>query len=110
MALVNPVIIHRMLPIGRRKGWIAAAALAIAACGLAPTSPDGASLPLAGETATMRYYHEPGDTVEVTRQEAFNEWAIGRLGITPPRKVEYRKYLSRAAMGGRMLKKLFPFF
>ena len=47
----------------------------------------------------MRYYHEPGDTVEVTRQDAFNEWAIRRLGITSPRKIEYRKYLSRAAMG-----------
>ena len=88
-----------MLPTGCRNGWIAGAALAIAACGSPPTSPDGASLPLAGETATMRYYHEPGDGVEVTRQDAFNEWAITRLGITPPRKVEYRRYLSRGAMG-----------
>ena len=47
----------------------------------------------------MRYYHEPGDAVDVTRQDAFNEWAIRRLGITPPRKVEYRKYQSRGAMG-----------
>ena len=96
---VDTAVIHRYAPIRRRNGWIAGAALAIAACGSPPTSPDGASLPLAGETATMRYYHEPGDGVEVTRQDAFNEWAIARLGITPPRKVEYRKYLSRGAMG-----------
>ena len=97
--LSAPVSSTGMLPIGCRNVWIAGAALAIAACGSTPTSPDGASLPLAGEPKTMRYYHEPGDGIEVTRQDAFNEWAISRLGITPPRKVEYRKYLSRGAMG-----------
>ena len=47
----------------------------------------------------MRIYHEPGDAVEVDRQEAFNAWATARLGITLPQKVEYRKYRSRAEMG-----------
>lgn len=46
----------------------------------------------------MRYYHEPGDTIEVARQEAYTAWAIERLGVAPPQKVEYRKYLSREAM------------
>ena len=47
----------------------------------------------------MRYYHEPGDTIDVPRQEVFNDWAIERLGIVLPQKVEYRKYFSRQAMG-----------
>jgi hypothetical protein len=55
-------------------------------------------LPLVSETATMRYYHEASDTIDIARQEAFNAWAIERLGITLPQKVEYRKYLSRQAM------------
>jgi hypothetical protein len=81
------------------RDWLAVGALAAAAaCGGSPASPS-ATLPLVGETATMRYYHEPGDTVEVTRQDAFNVWAVARLGITPSQKVEYRKYASRQAMG-----------
>ena len=73
---------------------------AVVACGDSPTSPSASSsLPLVNETATMRYYHEPGDTIDVERQESFNAWAIERLGITLPQKVEYRKYFSRAAMG-----------
>lgn len=47
----------------------------------------------------MRYYHEPGDTVDVSRQEIYNAWALERLGIAVPQKVEYRKYRSRADMG-----------
>ena len=47
----------------------------------------------------MRYYYELGDTIDITRQEAFNAWAIERLGIVLPQKIEYRKYLSREAMG-----------
>ncbi len=72
----------------------------VGACGGSPTSPTtNTSLPLVNETATMRYYHEPGDSIEFARQEAFNAWAIERLGITLPQKVEYRKYISREAMG-----------
>ena len=47
----------------------------------------------------MRYYHETGDTIEMERQEAFNAWAVARLGVQPPQPVEYYKYLSRDAMG-----------
>ena len=71
----------------------------IVACNHSPTAPSASSsLPLVGETATTRYYNEPGDTIEIARQEAFNAWAIERLGITLPQQVEYRKYLSRSAM------------
>jgi hypothetical protein len=85
--------------------WISLAIVATA-CGSSPTGPSriepsqtAASLPFVSETATTRYYHEPGDTVEVARQEAFNAWALQRLGATPPQKIEYRKYTSREAMG-----------
>lgn len=76
-------------------------ALLAAACGggETPTGPSQApSLPLVRETATMRVYHESGDSVDVEWQETFNAWAIARLGIQPP-TVEYRKYQSREAMG-----------
>ena len=71
-----------------------------AACGGTPTAPSPSSiLPLVAETTTMRYHHEPDDTIDVARQEAFNAWTIARLGIAPPQKIEYRKYRSREAMG-----------
>ena len=54
---------------------------------------------MVSESASMRYYHEAGDSVEVARQELFNTWALERLGITVPQKIEYRKYRSRADMG-----------
>ena len=47
----------------------------------------------------MRYFHEPGDAINIQQQEAFNAWATGRLAIVVPQKVEYRKYFSREAMG-----------
>jgi hypothetical protein len=46
----------------------------------------------------MRYFYESGDTVNVSQQETFNAWALRRLGIVVPQKVEYRKYFSREAM------------
>lgn len=82
-----------------RLGAVIAATTFVAGCGGSPTAPTTASsLPLVGETATMRYYHEPGDTIDITRQEAFNAWAIERLGLVLPQKVEYRKYFSGEAM------------
>lgn len=73
---------------------------ALGGCSDSPTSPSSTNaLPLVRETASMRYFHEPGDTIDVDRQEAFNAWMLGRLGVQPPQPVEYRKYLSREAMG-----------
>jgi hypothetical protein len=56
-------------------------------------------LPFVSETATTRYYYLAGDSVDMDLQEAFNAWAVQRLGVTVTRKVEYRKYTSRAVMG-----------
>jgi hypothetical protein len=79
---------------------LVATALPVASCGDSPTAPSATvSLPLVRETQAMRYYHEPGDTIEFDRQEAFNAWAMKQLGVQPPRPVEYRKYFDRAAMG-----------
>src|SRR5574342_374946 len=84
-----------------RLGAAFAASAFFAACGGgSPTAPPSAcSLRLVAETATMRYYQELGDTIDITRQEAFSAWAIERLGIVLRQKVEYRKYPSREAMG-----------
>ncbi len=84
--------------------WILAlvivAACVASGCGGSPTSPSAtAQLPLVSETASMRYFHEPGDRINIDQQEAFNAWALARLGVAPPQKVEYRKYVSREAMG-----------
>jgi len=69
-------------------------------CGGSANAPSslGSQLPFVAETVSMRYFYEAGDTVEISRQEAFNAWALGRLGVVLPQKVEYRKYLSREAM------------
>jgi hypothetical protein len=84
----------------RRRSITFAVLALVAACNGSPSGPSTSeSLPLVNETATMRYYHEPGDTIDVARQEVFNAWAIERLGVTIPQKVEYRKYLSRQTMG-----------
>lgn len=47
----------------------------------------------------MRVFAEPGDVVEIDRQEIYNAWALERLAVAPPQKIEYRKYRSRADMG-----------
>ena len=82
---------------------IATAALAAclaAACGDSPGAPTAAApLPFVSESATLRIFHESGDAVEIERQEAFNTWALQRLAITVPQKIEYRKYRSRGDMG-----------
>lgn len=77
----------------------------LAGCRAGPTSPTSIStststpsLPLVRETASMRYYHESGDTIDFEREEAFTAWALERLGLQLPRPVEYRKYVSREAM------------
>jgi len=65
-----------------------------------PTGPTAPSpLPFLRETATMRVFAEPGDAVDTDWQEVYNAWALARLGLQPARKVEYRKYVSRDAMG-----------
>jgi hypothetical protein len=66
-----------------------------------PSGPTASPLPLAAESGNFRYYYSPSDGVEIERQEAFHTWAIARLGIAVPQKIDYRKYTSRQDMGAR---------
>jgi len=88
------------------RAVVASAGLAAAvACGGSTNTPAGPSsappLPFAAESANFRYYYSSGDSVQVERQEAFHAWAVVRLGVVVPRKIEYRKYTSREDMGAR---------
>lgn len=47
----------------------------------------------------MAYYYAAGDTIDVDWQEAYNAWAIARLGVVPPQRLEYYKYRSKSDMG-----------
>jgi hypothetical protein len=80
---------------------MAAALAVVAACGGSTTAPSAPPLPLATESADFRFYFSPGDAVQVDRQEAFHAWAVKRLGVVVPRKIDYRKYTSRSDMGAR---------
>lgn len=64
-----------------------------------PSGPSATPLPLQRETAGMQYYYAAGDAIDVNWQESYNAWALGRLGVTPPQRLEYYKYLSRSDMG-----------
>jgi hypothetical protein len=78
--------------------------LQAAACGSSsdtPSGPTASTLPLAAESTSFRYYYSPGDTVQIERQEAFHAWAVSRLGVTMPQRIDYRKYTSRDDMGAR---------
>lgn len=99
--MTSPAVANRGTSDWRRLTVLLLALVVAGACGdRNPTGPTASSpLPFVRETATMRIYHEPGDTVNVEWQETFNAWALERLGVQPPQKVEYRKYFSRDAMG-----------
>ena len=71
---------------------------ATAACD-SPSAPTATPLPLQRETAGMQYYYAAGDTIDVDWQETFNAWAIERLGVRPPQRLEYYKYRSKGDMG-----------
>ena len=83
---------------------VAVVLLQAAACGSSsdtPSGPTASPLPLAAESSNFRYYYSPGDTVQIERQEAFHAWAVARLGVAMPQKIDYRKYTSREDMGAR---------
>ncbi len=77
----------------------------LAACGggggspASPSQPSQAPHPIASESAHFRFFKGPGDVIEVERQEAFHAWAVARLGVTVPAKIDYHKYVSREDMG-----------
>ncbi len=98
----------RTRPRDRKVGLllpVIGAVLAVAAaCGGSKETPTGPSLPplpLAAESADFRFYYSPGDSVQVDRQQAFHAWAVERLGVVIPGKMNYRKYTSRDDMGAR---------
>ncbi len=84
-----------------RTVTVAALVMLAAACGGpngTPSSPTASPLPLAAESTNFRYYYSSGDSVQVERQEAFHAWAVERLGVAVPRKIDYRTYASRDDM------------
>ena len=91
--------------IGSRSGRsviLAVTALA-ASCGGSggPTTPSQPPLPVASESASFRYHYAAGDTVDAAWQETYHQWAVARLGVRLPQKIEYYKYQNRQAMGDR---------
>ena len=84
----------------RLAGILIAFLPAAAACD-SPAGPTATPLPLQRETAAMKYFYAAGDTIDVDWQEAFNAWAIGRIGVRPP-QLEYYKYRSKGDMGDHL--------
>lgn len=76
---------------------IAIVVVAGACGGSSPTSPS--SDPLSEQLVTDHYvfHYAPGDSVDSAWQEAFHQWAVAELGVTPPR-ITYNKYRDRAHM------------
>ncbi len=75
--------------------------LPLAACGGSgnPTSPSLQPLPVVAETLSFRYHYGTGDSVEANWQEGYHAWAIAKLGVQVPQKIDYFKYRSREDMG-----------
>jgi hypothetical protein len=48
------------------------------------------------ETADIVFHFAAGDSVNAPWQQAFHEWATSLLGVSPPGKLRYNKYLSSA--------------
>ena len=73
----------------------------LVACGAdSPTSPDPTGAPLSRTVATAHYvfHFTEQDRVDETRQEAFHDWVLPQLGVSPSRQIQYFKYLDRAHM------------
>ena len=67
-----------------------------AACGSGPTTPSAADqLTQSQVTAHIEFRFSDGDAVDAPRQEAFYDWVIPELGVSPPRRLQYRKYRDR---------------
>ena len=80
------------------------AGVVLTACGgggspASPSQPSPAAHPIASESAHFRFFKGEGDVIEADRQEAFHAWAVARLGVTVPAKIDYHKYVSREDMG-----------
>jgi hypothetical protein len=68
-------------------------AIIIPGCTDSPTAPPDPFRNLTErlETVHFIFHYAPGDYVEAERSEAFAEWAIAYLDVTPPKKIDYYK-------------------
>ena len=80
-----------------------ALALGALACGspTAPAAPAQTALGRQIETADFTFRFSADDSVDVTWQEAYHQWAVAALGVAVPRRIVYNKYLNRAHMGAQ---------
>jgi hypothetical protein len=83
----------------RRAHYVLAAVAVISCGGSGPTSPTLGPLPVSNETLNFRYHYSPQDTVDANWQETYHTWAVARLGVSVPQKIDYYKYRSRQDMG-----------
>ena len=66
------------------------------------------------ESESFVFHFRPGDgaRIQVERSEAFHRWAVGYLGVTPPKKIDFYMFRSgeemAAAFGYRFGGKAFP--
>lgn len=64
------------------------------------------------ESAHFIFHYEPGDEIWVARSEAFHEWAVGYLDVTPWKKIDFYKFRTVedlvAALGFRVGGMAFP--
>jgi hypothetical protein len=71
--------------------------LALASCGAdGPTTPSAADqLSRTQVTAHIEFQFSEGDAVDAARQEAYYDWVIPYIGVSPPQRLQYRKYRDR---------------
>jgi hypothetical protein len=70
----------------------------LASCGgESPTSP-GPTLSRTVATAHYVFHFTEQDRVDETRQEAFHDWVVPQLGVSPSQQIQYFKYLDRTHM------------
>jgi hypothetical protein len=66
------------------------------------------------ESESFVFHFQPGDgdRVQVERSEAFHQWAVGYLGVSPPKKIDFYMFRTReemqAAFGYRFGGRAFP--
>jgi len=112
----------------RRCEWLAlglAGLLLATSCGGETPSPpnpgtqselERATVALTGrlESESFVFHFQPGDgdRAQVERSEAFHRWAVGYLGVTPPKKIDFYMFRSHeemaAAFGYAFGGKAFP--
>jgi hypothetical protein len=84
----------------KRRRRVLLALVAVSGCGDSPSGPsEETALSQTRETASYLFHYSRNDYVEPERQQAFHDWAVRELEVSPPRKISYNKYLTRAHMG-----------